>query len=145
MASFDPKTDFLGRGWSFPPTFDRQTGEVDMVEDNTDIVQSLHILFSTVLRERVMLPEYGNTLQHEVFEEMNDALLERIKHMMSDAILFFEPRILLEDIEVRRSTEQDGRVDAHLTYVVRQTNVRNNAVYPFYLLEGTSLPQIGGA
>lgn len=145
MASFDGKTDFLGRGWSFPPTFDKLKGTVEMVEDNNDILQSLHILFTTVLRERVMLPEYGSTLQNEVFEEMNDALLERIKHMMTDAILFFEPRILLEDIEVRRNLEQDGRVDVHLTYMVRQTNVRNNAVYPFYLLEGTNVQQIGGA
>lgn len=145
MASFDGKTDFLGRGWSFPPTFDKLKGTVEMVEDNNDILQSLHILFTTVLRERVMLPEYGSTLQNEVFEEMNDALLERIKHMMTDAILFFEPRILLEDIEVRGNLEQDGRVDVHLTYMVRQTNVRNNAVYPFYLLEGTNVQQIGGA
>ena len=145
MATFDPKTDFLGRGWSFPPTFDRLKGMVEMAEDNADILQSLHILFTTSLRERVMLPEYGSTLQNEVFEELNDALLERIKHMMTDAIVFFEPRILLEDIDVRRSEEQDGRVDVYLTYMIRKTNVRNNAVYPFYLLEGTNVQQIGGA
>ena len=41
--------DFLGTGWSFPPTFSRASLSVLMVKDNQDIHQSLYILFSTRL------------------------------------------------------------------------------------------------
>ena len=34
-------TDFLGRGWSFPPRFDRAGGGVGMVADEQDIEESL--------------------------------------------------------------------------------------------------------
>ena len=38
---------FLGRGWSFPPTFDRDAGGVQMLEQEADVASSLHILLST--------------------------------------------------------------------------------------------------
>ena len=47
---------FLGRGWSFPPSFDHTTGQIRLVEGIEDINQSLEILLSTSLGERVMQP-----------------------------------------------------------------------------------------
>jgi hypothetical protein len=41
--------DFLGTGWSFPPTFSRHDHAVDMVSNDLDIRESLWILFSTAL------------------------------------------------------------------------------------------------
>ena len=40
---------FLGRGWSFPPTFSKNQADVELVESRKDIDQSLHILLSTSL------------------------------------------------------------------------------------------------
>ncbi len=54
MANPDNRSDFLGRGWSFPPSFIEELGVVEIVADETDIRQSLWILFSTRQRERVM-------------------------------------------------------------------------------------------
>ena len=45
---------FLGTGWSFPPAFDRESGSVEMVQEEEDIRQSLEILLSTSIGERVM-------------------------------------------------------------------------------------------
>ena len=53
---------FLGTGWKFPPEFNNQTGTVEMVSDYTDIKESLDILLSTSLGERVMQPDYGCNL-----------------------------------------------------------------------------------
>ena len=51
---------YLGRGWSFPPTFTRSgTAELEMVEAREDIEQSLEILLSTSLGERILQPKYG--------------------------------------------------------------------------------------
>lgn len=38
-------TSFLGTGWSFPPEFVMETGEVVMISDEEDIAASLKILF----------------------------------------------------------------------------------------------------
>ena len=53
---------FSGRGWSFPPTFNRTTSGVEMLEGEADIVSSLQVLLSTIQGERVMLPQYGCNL-----------------------------------------------------------------------------------
>ena len=61
---FAPDDDraFLGRGWSFPPTFSKEgtgtqeAGRVEMLEHEDDIVSSLHILLSTARGERIMVP-----------------------------------------------------------------------------------------
>ena len=70
---------FLGTGWSFPPTFDRESGQVEMVSDLADISQSLDILLSTSLGERVMVPDYGCNLDDYMFESLNNSLIGLIK------------------------------------------------------------------
>ena len=55
----DTSKSFLGRGWGFPPEFNRATKAVNMLEDEADIKSSLEILLSTRLGERVMVPDYG--------------------------------------------------------------------------------------
>ena len=52
----DKRKSFLGTGWSFPPEFDNTTGSVLLVKNETDIAESLDILLSTSLGERVMQP-----------------------------------------------------------------------------------------
>jgi phage baseplate assembly protein W len=149
MALEKTKSNFLGRGWGFPPTFsknvDQSGGTVVMVQDEEDILQSLHILFSTMTLERVMLPEYGCTLQSQVFESIDSSLFARIRHLLSDAILYYEPRIILNEIDIRQAEDDLGRIDILLDYMIRQTNTRSNMVYPFYLSEGTNVRQIGDA
>ena len=39
------KKSFLGIGWSFPPQFNINTGNVTMVSDEEDIKQSFKYLF----------------------------------------------------------------------------------------------------
>ena len=45
---------FLGTGWSFPPSFNKNLLSVEMVSDETDIKQSLKIYLSTKVGERIM-------------------------------------------------------------------------------------------
>lgn len=142
MDTFDRKTDFLGRGWSFPPTFERAAGEVVMVQDDVDIRQSLHILFSTALRERIMLPAYGCTLQEHVFEPIGMPLFTQLEDLIGKAILFFEPRISVISIDAERDELNLGRVNIAIVYTIRRSNTRSNMVYPFYLSEGTSVRRI---
>lgn len=131
----DPKPSFLGRGWGFPPTFDKSTRQVGMVTDETDIEQSLSILLSTGLGERVMRPKYGCRLGDYQFEALNTTLKTYLEGLVRDAILYYEPRIRLDAVQVDETRQLEGQVDILVSYTVKTTNSRYNFVYPFYLEE----------
>ncbi|TAM21788.1 MAG: hypothetical protein EPN68_11710 [Rhodanobacter sp.] len=130
-------SDFLGRGWSFPPRFDPRDKGAVMVSKVDDIEESLRILLSTSPGERVMLPSYGCALRRMMFEEISEQTITQIKGLIRKAILFFEPRITLNRIDTRQVDVLNGRLDILLDYTVRTTNTRHNLVYPFYLHQAT--------
>lgn len=129
------KNIFLGTGWFFPPTFNSATNTVEMVSDEEDIRQSLHILLSTSLGERVMQPDYGCNLADYVFEGLNSTTIGYIKERVANSILYYEPRIVVERIDVTSAGSVDnleGRFLIELTYTIPGTNSRFNYVYDFY-------------
>ncbi len=130
---------FLGRGWSFPPAFDRDEGSVEMVSGELDIMQSLHILLTTLLGERLMRPEYGCALQSQVFEVMDTSTAAYLSSVIDDAILFGEPRISVEKIEIDDMESNDGMRRVSIDFTIRKTNTRSNIVFPFYQQEGTNV------
>ena len=87
---------FLGTGWSFPPQFNRKSGTVEMVSDYNDIKQSLDILLSTTIGERVMQPKYGCNLNDYLFEGLSSTTIGFIKERVANSILYYEPRIIVE-------------------------------------------------
>lgn len=126
---------FLGTGWSFPPTFNNQTGTVELVSNEEDIRQSLNILLSTTLGERVMQPRYGCDLTNYVFESLNSSVIGYLKDRVKNAILYFEPRIVAEKIEVTAAESFDlieGRFTISVEYTIPGTNSRFNYVYDYY-------------
>jgi phage baseplate assembly protein W len=129
---------FLGTGWGFPPTFVRTTGEVLMTSDEDDIDASLAILMSTTVGERRMQPRYGCNLQPLVFEPVNTTLETYMKDLIETAILYFEPRIVLDAV-VLTPRVLEGRIDIELKYTVARTNTRRNFVFPFYKNEGSEV------
>jgi phage baseplate assembly protein W len=129
---------FLGTGWDFPPAFDRGPNGVRMISDEDDIRSSLRILLSTTVGERRMQPKYGCNLQKLVFEPVDTTLTTYVKELIRTAILYFEPRIILDNV-ILEPIPLEGRIDIHLTYTVATTNTRYNFVYPFYRVEGTEI------
>jgi phage baseplate assembly protein W len=131
---------FLGTGWSFPPTFSQRTWSVVMVSGEDDIRESLRILFSTALGERIMVPEYGCDLSSMVFRSITTTLQTELEAGIRQAILSWEPRIDVLDVTVQRDATVDGLILVAVDYVIRRTNTRSNLVYPFYVREGTLVP-----
>ncbi len=127
---------YLGRGWAFPPEFGPGGTEVAMVAGEEDIAQGLTILFGTAVGERVMRENYGCDLTHYMFEETDQSLLTSINGAVSDAILYYEPRIRLDGVDVTASDQTEGLILIAVRYTVRANNTRFNLVYPFYLIEG---------
>lgn len=130
---------FLGRGWSFPPTFHRSLPGVEMLEQEADIASSLEVLLSTVQGERVMLPQYGCNLDELVFESLDTRMKTLMADKVESAILYHEPRIELESVRLDDSQELEGVVLIEVIYRVKSTNSRFNFVFPYYRLEGTDI------
>jgi phage baseplate assembly protein W len=129
---------FLGTGWTFPPTFNYDTGSVEMVSGVDDINESLDILLSTSLGERVMQPDFGCNLNDYMIESLNNSLIGLIKHHVENAILFYEPRIIAENVDVTAADSTDlieGKFTITVEYTIPETNSRYNYVYDYYLNE----------
>ena len=133
---------FLGRGWGFPPTFDLFHHTVVMASGDADIRESLQILLSTSLGERLMLATYGVDLISKVFTALTTTAANEIATMVTRAIIDWEPRVTVENVDVGEGI-LDGWVAISIDYTVRQTNARDNIVYPFYQVEATLPPPTG--
>jgi len=134
----DYNLEFLGTGWAFPTSFDPNDGSVVLAKELEDIQQSLFLLISTIPGERLMRPEYGCDLHSLVFENFNATVQTDAKDMIRNAILHFEPRIRVNDIEI--STDPlESMAYINISYHVPKVNSRHNMVYPFYFKEGTNL------
>ena len=126
---------FLGTGWKFPLQFTKATGTAEMLSDEDDIQNSLQVLLSTRVGERIMQPSYGCNMDVLLFEAINESLITYVKDLVFTAIYYYEPRINPENVTVE-ATEEEGMVLVNVEYTIRTTNSRHNLVFPFYLDEG---------
>ena len=97
---------FLGRGWGFPVTFGNQGRAVTVAEAEEDIRQSLEILLSTQVGERVLNPTFGWKRDALVFEPLSTSFGAYLAKQIETAILFFESRIDLNSVNFGKSTSQ---------------------------------------
>ncbi|HEX2628209.1 MAG TPA: GPW/gp25 family protein [Chitinophagaceae bacterium] len=136
MATTDNnERSFLGRGWSFPPTFSLTAKELLMTADEEDIRKSMEILLSTTIGERFLQPLYGCNLEQYVFEPLSATISTEIRLTVKNAIDRFEPRIKLLAVKLGTDLILEGRIDIAVEYQLIATNTRHNLVYPFYINE----------
>jgi len=129
---------FLGSGWAFPPLFSSGGAEVEMVSGEEDIKQSLQILLSTSLKERIMHSGFGCDLNQFLFEEVDQRFVNDLSYMVTRSLLLYEPRIKVEGVTVKDMDLENGAVHIAVDYIVRTTNNRFNLVYPFYINEAST-------
>ena len=129
---------FLGRGWGFPVTFANQGRVVTVAEAEEDIRQSLEILLSTHVGERVLNPTFGWKRDALMFEPLSTSFAAYLTREIETAILFFEPRIELNSVTFDPEPNQEGLVLIKIDYTIRTTNTRTNLVYPFYVTQATN-------
>lgn len=131
----EQENSFLGKGWSFPPSFDPINKQVEILSGEEDIKSSLEVLLGTRIGERVMQPLFGCNLDDLVFETLDTTLMTEIRNKVETSILYYEPRITVNQIEIIPQTELEGRILLSINYTVLATNSRSNLVFPFYLSE----------
>ena len=133
------KGSFLGTGWSFPPSFSKTLTSVEMISDVDDIRSSLEILLTTRLGERVMQPTYGCNLDVLVFESLTATFKSYIRDLVRTSIIYHEPRIKLNAVDLDDSRDLEGIVLIIVDYTIKSTNSRFNYVFPYYKNEGTDI------
>ena len=133
------QASFLGIGWSFPPSFNKNTSTVEMTTEEADIEKSMEIILTTLPGERLMNPLFGCNLIGKVFEAMNSTEIHQIINTVEKSILLYEPRIDVTDIYMDIEDAFEGKFLIHIEYVIRSTNSRRNIVFPFYQKEATEL------
>jgi len=147
---------FLGVGWAFPvdaivpvkcshcektlgpdeksscKRCGTKVGGIELAEYEESVRQAIWIVLGTAKGERVMRPDFGCGIYDLVFEVNSAATAGRVSQEVQDALLFFEPRIDVLDVQVEAAG--NGEVlQISIDYQVRATNNVFNLVYPFYL------------
>ena len=125
--------NFLGRGLQFPLKIDPQTGALVSASGEEKIRTAVLTILSTALGERVMRPDFGSDLHNQVFASLNAATLGALAFSVRQALVTWEPRIKVQDVQVSDTQAAEGIVSISVDYIVRATNTRFNLVYPFYL------------
>jgi phage baseplate assembly protein W len=123
----------IGTGWAFPPQFIAETNETVMAGGVDDINQSLYILFTTELGERVMQPNYGSAMKRMLFESVNEHFKSYMRMVLVRSIALYEARIKPLRIEFGADETEAGRYLMVLDYMVVATRQKNNFIFPFYM------------
>jgi len=132
----DDDRSFLGTGWAFPVSLGADGG-VALVDHEEDIRQSVWIILSTDLGDRLLRPDFGSGIRSFVFESISTTTMALLRHRVEDALVTWEPRIDVTKVDTT-VVSPGNRVDISIEYRVRSTNTFYNLVYPFYLDEATS-------
>ena len=127
-----PDNPFVGAGWRFPIMPD-VTGRLSYVGGEDNVEQSLRIVLMTALGERVMRPDFGSRAPSLVFAPASVQYLGLLETTVREAVRDHEPRVTLDGVRVEADPGEPSRVEVAIDYRVRQTNTRNNLVFPFYL------------
>jgi len=106
------------RGFSFPFRIDPATGGVAPARDDEKLEQNLIHILMTGVGERLMRRDYGGGLRQLVHDPINTPLVAVVQHQLARAIGRFEPRVMVQDLQV---SHQDGTLRVFLQYVVRRT------------------------
>lgn len=128
--------EFLGRGWSFPPTFSKETKGVEMLEEEENVAKSVKLIVLTRLGERFFHPNLGTNINDYLFmRNIDSAEKNRIKRMIEYAIVENEVRVDVDQVDVQNNQEDDC-MEISVSYTIKGFNTKYNMVFPFYLENG---------
>jgi phage baseplate assembly protein W len=125
--------EIVGRGWAFPLKTDSQGG-ISLTSERNEIQQSIIIILSTELGQRVMRPTFGSRLHELVFAPNNNHTAALARRYVEEALGMWEPRINNLSIDVKPDPNETSRLLIEINYQVKSTKDRRSLVYPFYLI-----------
>lgn len=118
----------------FPPQINPATGRFMRVSGNESVKESVYLILMTQKTERKMRLDYGCNAASYVFNSADHTMLNMMARELEQDILRNEPRISDVDITMDQRTKP-GCLFIYIDYVIREGNIRENMVFPFYLGE----------
>jgi hypothetical protein len=127
------RSDFIGRGWSFP--FDvNNHGGMAMVGGAAKLEQAMTLVLSTHPGERPFRPEFGCPLRNYVFAEQSEDVLADIARDVRTSIERWEPRVLVMDVVVVPHPTDARLLLIDIAYATKTENDPRNLTFPFYTI-----------
>ena len=111
-------------------------GRLSFLSGEEKIRQSIWLILNTAPGERLMRPDFGCGIHDLVFEPNTAALHGLIQHKVFDALVRWEPRIDVVDVQVQTPPEGRNYLLIRVDYRIRANNAFYNLVYPFFITEG---------
>ncbi len=134
MSSDIRNREFLGRGVAFPLRVDGRGTIALNADGEQDIQQAIRLILGTVPGERVMRPEFGCRAWEVLFDPNNSAAHSLIAEFVREALAMWEPRIVVQHVEVYRDPARDNAAIAEILYEIKATHDQRSIVYPFYVV-----------
>ena len=117
-------------GTCFPFRIDAATGGVARASGSDKLRQNVRVILGTRFGERPMLRDFGTRIAALVHDP-NDAVLgELIQTQAQQALLRFEPRILVTSTKVVQSGE--GEVSMLLNYTQTTAPIADQLILPLF-------------
>lgn len=113
----------FGRGIAFPPRVGPD-GRVAWSEGETNVRESIRILLLTRQGERLFLSDYGASLDRWLFEPNTTTTRQGIRDRITKTLQQWEPRIVLESVDVEADPEDPQSAIATITYTLVATQSR---------------------
>ncbi|MEM1241056.1 MAG: GPW/gp25 family protein [Cyanobacteria bacterium P01_H01_bin.26] len=123
--------EVLGQGWGFPIRLTLQGG-LQLSNTYRNLEESIVIILSTRLGERVYRPDFGSRLHELVFAPLNEDTLLLAQIYAREAIQKWEPRVVIEAVAAVPMPDA-ASLNITVNYRIRESHHRRSLVYPFYL------------
>jgi len=105
----------FGKGISFPPRIGPD-GKVSWSEGEANVRESIQVILLTELNERVRLPDFGGNLGLFLFEPNTVATRYSMQDRIVKALEQWEPRILVQTVDVEADPSDPQAAIATITY-----------------------------
>lgn len=124
--------DFLGSGMKFPPKINPATGRFEVSSGEVSVKESVYLILMTQKTERWIRPDFGSSLMNYTFMDTNTTMLNMMSREIARDLMKQEPRISNVEVSIDANTKP-GCLIIQIGYLIRETNVMDNLVFPFYL------------
>ncbi|HEU0015685.1 MAG TPA: GPW/gp25 family protein [Longimicrobium sp.] len=108
------------RGWPLLPVPD-DAGELRYPDLDESVRQQIRVILTTRPGEQLMRPDYGAGLDDYAHEPNTLTTRRRIRDAVHGALGRWEPRILLDRVEVWEVDDRPGEVRVEIGYRLRRT------------------------
>lgn len=112
--------DLYGKSLGFPPRVGAN-GQMVWSEGELNVRESIAVILQTQPGERLMMPDFGCGLERFLFEPNSIATLRLIQEEVKRAIVRWERRVRLDDVQVATNPLDARAVDITLYYTLVAT------------------------